>query len=88
MAKCLLCKTELKDIKVTVIQNYEIVKSSKVPYGWLYLSPDETDPALVDIHQIPMLKETTGIAVCGKCGAECKLVASGEEFITVSSLIE
>ena len=86
MPECPLCKTELTDIKVTVTQEYQTLKSSKVPFGWLYLSPDETDPELVDIYQIPLPKELTGQAVCKKCGASCELVGINEdEFIVVSA---
>lgn len=86
MPECLLCKTKLTDIKVTVTQKYQIEKSSKVPFGWLYLSPEETDPKLVNIYQIPLPKERTGQAVCNNCGASCELVGINEdEFIVVSA---
>lgn len=86
MSNCLICGCELNKVRWTEIQKYETVRVSKIPFGWMSLSPDETDPNLVEIFNIPLLKEKTGVAVCGSCGAKCNLVMtygdSGEAIVT------
>lgn len=74
-ATCPICGGKIS-AKWVVIQHRETVKMSKVPFGYLYLSPDETDPKLVEIITIPTLKEIIGNGKCKKCQADCSLVGS------------
>jgi hypothetical protein len=73
MAKCLLCNTELTNIKISVKEFHEVVR-------------DESALNLVELFTLTLPKDITGKATCKNCGADCDLVGTSEnELITIHS---